>query len=61
MDQKPSRSKWPQLQDKLTSRQYEFVLRQIKNGKNTSASGRRWTVKEKAFALESFLQVHMNV
>lgn len=46
----------PQLQDKLTTSQYEFVLSQIKNGKNTPANGRRWTVKEKAYALDIFLQ-----
>lgn len=42
-----------QLKDKLTKRQYEFVTSQLKTGK-VHPNGRRWTCKEKAFALNIY-------
>lgn len=42
-----------ELKDRLTKRQYEFVMSQLRTGK-VHPKGRRWTCKEKAFALNIF-------
>lgn len=48
--QKKKNNVLEQLKDMLTSRQYDFVASQIRAGRR-KPKGRRWTSKDKAFAL----------